>query len=111
MSSYPSLASFIIFIIYVVSNPIFCQGEIYKPWNDRIFSFLPMLKNHSNQEQINSMNNDPLHVDSIHEIVELISHSVPFLKLSYWDLHLLLHFVVLYLPCVYAFCVIICSGY
>ena len=63
-----------------------------------MFSFLPLLKNHSNQEQIKSMNTDSLHVESIHELVELISHSVPCWKLAYWDLHLLLHFIVLYLP-------------
>ena len=44
------------------------------------------------------MNTDPLHVESIHELVVLISHSVPFWKLAYWDLHLILHFAVLYLP-------------
>ena len=54
-----------------------CQSEIYKPWDDRIFSFLPLLRNHSNQEQINSMNTDPLHVESINQLVELISHTFP----------------------------------
>ena len=68
-SSNPSLASFIIFIISVVSNPIFCQGEIYEPWNNRLFSFLPLLKNNSNQEHINSMDTDPLNDERILELV------------------------------------------
>ena len=65
VSSNPSLAAFIIFIISVVSNPIFCLGEIYEPWDYRLFSFLPLLKNHSNQEQKHSIITDPLHVESI----------------------------------------------
>ena len=34
-------------------NEYFCQGKIEGTRNNRVFSYLPLLKTHSNQEQIN----------------------------------------------------------
>ena len=48
----PNIALFIIFIISIVSSQYFCQGDIYEPLNDRLFSFLPLMKNHSNQKKL-----------------------------------------------------------
>ena len=56
----------------------YCQGEIYKPWNDRLLSFLPLLRNNSNQEHVNSMDTDPLnYLQKIIEFLLFLSHSVP----------------------------------
>ena len=51
-----SLASFIIFITSETCECWFCQGEIEEPGNNRIFSYHPMLKTHSNQDQDNAIN-------------------------------------------------------
>ena len=50
-------------------NADLCQGEIDKPGNDRIFSYPPLFKTHSNQEQKKSIHHPP-HPDSIEELVE-----------------------------------------
>ena len=51
------------------------------------------------------MNTDLLHVESIHELVEFLSHSVPCWRLAYWDLHLLFHFS----SCIYHLLCVLCT--
>ena len=50
-------------------NADFCQGEIKEPGNERIFSYHPLLKNHSNQEHDNTIRHPSL-PDSIEVLVE-----------------------------------------
>ena len=50
-------------------NADFCQGEIKDPGNNKIFSYHPLLKTYSNQEQDNSIHY-PLLYEIIEEIVE-----------------------------------------
>ena len=50
-------------------NADFCQGEIEDPGNDRIFSYHPMLKTHSNQERENAIHRFPF-PGGIEELVE-----------------------------------------
>ena len=50
-------------------NADFCQGETEEPGNDRMFSYHPMLKTHSNQEQDNAIHH-PFLPASIEELVE-----------------------------------------
>ena len=76
---------------------IFVRVKLKRHGTIGFCSYLPLLKTHSNKEQINSLFH-PLHKESIPELFEWISHSVTCWRLSYWDLHLLLHFFVLYLP-------------
>ena len=54
----------------------FCQGEIKDPVYNRLFSNLPMLKTHSNQEHDNA-NLHPQNPESIEKLVEKIIHCVP----------------------------------
>ena len=56
-------------------NADFCQGEIEEPGNDRIFSYHPLLKTHSNQERDNAIHHFRFN-ESIEEIVERINHYV-----------------------------------
>ena len=57
-------------------NAYFCQVEIEEPGNDRIFSYHPLLKNHSNQEHYNAIHNPSL-PEIIEELVEQIIRSIP----------------------------------
>ena len=41
-------------------NADFCQNEIKEPGNDRIFSYHPLLKTHSNQEHDNAIHHPSL---------------------------------------------------
>ena len=50
-------------------NADFCQGEIDEPWNDRLFTYHPLLNNHSNQEQDNAIHHPSL-PKSFAELVE-----------------------------------------
>ena len=50
-------------------NADFCQGEIKDPGNDRIFSYHPLLKTHSNQERDNAIHHFPF-PGGIEELVE-----------------------------------------
>ena len=50
-------------------NAGFGQGEIDEPGNDRLFSYLPLLKTHSNQEQKNAIHPPP-HPESIEELFQ-----------------------------------------
>ena len=50
-------------------NAHFYQGEIKEPGKDRLFSYRPMLKTHSNQEHDNAINH-PYLPEIIEELVE-----------------------------------------
>ena len=49
-------------------NADFCQGDIEEPGNNSIFSYHPILKTHSNQEQDNAIHHISL-LESIEELV------------------------------------------
>ena len=57
-------------------NAYFCQGDIKEPVYDRLFSYYPLLKTHSNQEHDNE-NLHPPNPDIIEQLVEQIIHYVP----------------------------------
>ena len=52
------------------------QGEIKEPGNNRLFSYYPLLKTHSNQEYDNAIHQFYF-PESIEELVERINNSVP----------------------------------
>ena len=56
-------------------NADFCHGKIEEPGNDRLFSYHPLLNNHSNQEHDNAIRHPSLS-DIIEELVELVIHSI-----------------------------------
>ena len=62
----------------------FFQGEIEEPVYDRIFSYHPLLKTHSNQEHDNE-NIHSTFPESIEQLAEKIIHIVPVWRLSDWE--------------------------
>ena len=69
----------------------FYQGEIKEKFYDKIFSYHPLLKTHSNQEHYNSNLYSPNN-ESIEQLVEQIIRSLPVWRLSNWEYVLYVYF-------------------
>ena len=62
----------------------FCQGDIEEIVYDRLFSYHPLLKTHSNQDNDNVIHHPPF-PESIEQRVEQIIHYIPVRRLSDWE--------------------------